>query len=336
MDRHHWAPAPREALVTQRRDDGVTVTAMQPIANPTHRRRVHHVRQVAPVRSARPAPHHAPAPVRPAPAAKVAPRPVAIAPTPAPTPALKPAPLATAVPSPRLAPDPLAQLSTALAADIKAAKLDVPTADLAAGKAGKVTLTLPATLLASIQREAAKLGLTKAARKASVSATLTGQGYVLTPKGAQKTRLRAGEAASLSWQVAPSVAGRAPLRAEVSGALTGSGGPKSFSLGALVAQIAPPVTAAPETAPTPAKFRLVLPNLGAFSLKALAIPGYERVQIPGIGRVRSEKVVLAGLLALIGLLLLGIGRSASARKSRAARRRRFRTFESAQPTEHEA
>ena len=33
MDRHHWAPAPREALVTQRRDDGVTVTAMQPIAN---------------------------------------------------------------------------------------------------------------------------------------------------------------------------------------------------------------------------------------------------------------------------------------------------------------
>ena len=228
------------------------------------------------------------------------------------------------------------QLGTALVADMRAAKLEVPAADIAAGKPGKVTLTLPDTLLGSIQREAAKLGLAKFARKATATAVLSGQGYELTPKGPQTAKLQPGKPASMSWQVRATGAVHAPLKADVSGSLTGSGAAKTFSLGALMAQVTPPTPPAPAQAPAPAKFKLTLPHWGGFSLKALAIPGQAMIRVPGVGKVHSEKIVLAGILVVIALLLLAIGRSAGARKAQAERRRRFRTFETAKASEQEA
>ncbi len=101
-----------------------------------------------------------------------------------------------------------------------------------------------------------------------------------------------------------------------------------------------PVVAAPAPAtpaPAPSKFRFVWPHFDGFSIKGLAIPGRPMLAIPGVGKVHSEKVVLAGILIAIALLLIAIGRSAGSRKQDAERRRRFRTFESAKPAaEHEA
>ena len=34
METHHWTPASRDVLTTRRREDGVIVVSMQPIANP--------------------------------------------------------------------------------------------------------------------------------------------------------------------------------------------------------------------------------------------------------------------------------------------------------------
>ena len=104
---------------------------------------------------------------------------------------------------------------------------------------------------------------------------------------------------------------------------------------ALPAPMPAPVVTAP--APEPSKFRFVWPHFGGFSIKALALPGQPMLAIPGVGKVHSEKVVLAGILIAIALLLIAIWRSAGSRQSQAERRRRFRTFESAKPaTELEA
>ncbi len=182
METHHWTPASRDVLTTRRREDGVVVVSMQPIANPLWKARQH---------SASPPPALVRAPVKPV--AKVA-----LAPPPKPVAPPKPVVAAMAIPAP-----------------------------------------------------------------------------------------------------APAAAAVAP-------------------------------------APEPSKFRFVWPNFGGFSIKALALPGQPMLAIPGVGKVHSEKVVLAGILIAIALLLIAIWRSAGSRSSQAERRRRFRTFESAKPaTEHE-
>ena len=262
-------------------------------------------------KAAAPAPKPAPAPV------KVAPPVVAkAAPVPAAKPVAPPMVAKAPVAAPAKAIDPkMAALSTAVSAEaIKGATLTVPDT-LAKGEETKVTLSLPVTLLDVIQKEAGKLGLTKAAKKSEVSATLTGAGYTITPNAAQTQALKKGEAATFNWQVKPGEGEKAPLKATVDGALTGQKGPaKTFSIATLEQVVANAV----ETGESQAK------KLG-FNLDKLAIPGIKPIRIGDT--VIPPGATTAGIIAFVlALILLAMARAGSGRRARDERRRKFRTM----------
>ncbi|MDO9335472.1 MAG: hypothetical protein Q7T61_03660 [Caulobacter sp.] len=276
-------------------------------------------RAVAP----RPAPRVAAAPppkvvVKPAPPpVKVAP-PVAVAKAaPAPAPVIKPAalpPVAKASVAPPVDPK-LAALSAAVSAEaIKGATLTVPDT-LAQGEESKVTLSLPVNLLDLIQSEAAKLGLTRAARKSDVSATLTGDGYTITPNAAQTQSLKKGEAATFNWQVKPGEGEKTPLKAKVDGVLKGQrGAPKTFSIATLEQVVANAI----DTSESQAK------KLG-FNLDKLAFPGLKPIKVGDT--VIPPGATTAGIIAfIIALVLLAMARAGASRRARAERRRKFRTM----------
>ena len=282
------------------------------------------------VAAAKPAPQAPKAVVKPAPApVKVAPPVVAKA-APAPAPAIKPAVLPPVAQAPAAAPakaiDPkMAALSTAVSAEaIKGATLAVPDT-LAKGEESKVTLSLPVNLLDVIQKEAAKLGLTKAAKKSEVSATLTGDGYTITPNAAQTQALKKGEAATFNWQVKPGEGEKSPLKATVDGALKGQkGAPKTFSIATLEQVVANAV----ETTGSQAK------KLG-FNLDKLAIPGLKPIKIGET--VIPPGATTAGIIAfVIALILLAMARAGSGRRARDERRRKFRTMTDYDRVEPEA
>ncbi len=328
------ASHPRHQLLTRRREDGTLEVSMRPIANPedmtaAERRRVYGNRYAP-----RPFVPHSPrrrGDAAPSVTVAAAPKPV-VKPAAAPkvaAPAVKPAaPIVAARPAApaKLAPAPAPKLTTAeqLSAAVKpdamnGAVLTVPEG-LAKGEESKVSLALPASLFDTIKREAAKLGLGKAAKKQEVSATLTGEGYEITPNGPQTQALKPGQAATFDWNVKPGAGDKAPLKAAVDGALTGDKKARTtFSLATLEQAVAPAVEAVKEKA---GGFKLP-----AFSLKSLAIPGMEPVNVPGVGKVGSEKLVGAGLALLALLLVLLMARNASADRARAERRRKFRTMQ---------
>ena len=336
-------------LVTYRRADGVLVTAMRPIKNPedmtaAERRQVYGNRYAPRARvtahsHSAPATHAAPVRVAAAPAAKPmvvakpapAPAPkVAVAkpmaPVVAPAPAPKTIEAPTAVapvvaaklnPPPAGLPEPadsrLAALQTAVGGEVAAgSKLTVPEA-LAKGEPAQVSLSLPQTVLAIIQREAAKLGLGKAAKKADVTATLSGEGYEITPNGPQTATLKPGEAPAFNWQVKPGAGEKGPLKADVDASLNGGKAPMTFSLASLEQAVKSAVDS-------------VQPRAKGSLLDKLAIPGMPTVKLPGVGEVPSKSVVALGLL-LAGLaLLVAIARNVGENARRAERRRKFRTM----------
>lgn len=344
----------RYPLIQRRRADGTMEISMRPIANPedmsaAERRAVYGSRyaprpvSTSPRRFWEPAPKPAkrvtvatparPAAAKPAakPAAAVKPaaKPVAVAPAPKPVvaaPAPKPATLAKAPAAPvAVAPKPVAatpaqKLSAAVHPEVmKGAVLTVPEG-LAKGEESKVSLSLPGDLFAIIKREAAKLGLGKAARKAEVTATLTGDGYEITPAQATTKKLKDGEAATFDWNVKPGEGAKAPLKATVDGTLTGDRKARTtFSLATLEQAVVPVV----EDAKAAAK-GFKWPKL---SLGSLAIPGMKAVEVPGVGKVGSEKLVGAGLALLALILVIAMARGASANRARAERRRKFRTMQ---------
>jgi cell division protein FtsN len=159
----------------------------------------------------------------PLPAAAKTPSPVAAAQTPAmpPPPAVAPA----------------RKLEAAVAGLGKTAVLAAP-ADLSAAKPGKVTLSLPANLFSAIRAEAVKLGLAKAARKTEVTATLSGDGYTITPNGPQTQTLKPGKAATFTWQVLPGPNAKGALKADVSALLKGAKEIESVSLAHLEQTVA--------------------------------------------------------------------------------------------------
>jgi hypothetical protein len=228
---------------------------------------------------------------------------------PLPTPAAPAAPKAS----------PIDQLRAGVAGEAAGgARLDVPAAELLAGKEAKVTLSLPDNLLGLIQREAAKVGLGRAARTASVSARLTGEGYSITPNGTQTARLRAGRGQSFSWMVHPTGDAREPLTAAVDARLANG---QRFSL--LTLQQA--VSALPDMAAEAAAKAKAAPGWMRRFLKMLDIPGHEELHLPVFGKMPSHNLVAIGLIALILLLLVNIAGGASRRQARAeARRRRQR------------
>ena len=306
-----------------------------------------------------------PATPAPHPARLVRPRPIVMKPAAKPVvlqqPQVKPIdhsmalPLITAQAGPAITPDQaaaapavdlgtqLGELTSAAALDMKNARLDLPAA-LSTGGEAKVTMTLPPDLLATIQAKATAVGLGPSGRKVFITAKLAGQGYEITPNQGQTARVDAGPTV-FAWDVKPSGSPGGVLTADMTGSLQGNGEAKTFALGAVTAQIPAPAQAtsaqgaAPATAPAQVKLPdlghlqlggLKLPDLSRFRLHDLAIPGHPTVAVPGMGPVASEKVVGVGLLALVLMLLVGIIRSASARRERAARRQRFHSFEATQ------
>ena len=321
-------------LKTWRRADGVLVTAMDPIANPKVKRSVRYAPRAvaAPARRAHAAPAPvahpvAQAPAKPAPMAKPAPKPVAVAPAPAalkPVAAPKPVPVVAKAPvvAPPVkaeAPKPLTKLQKLQAAVAPEATKGAVLASgesRAQGKEGQVTLPLPATLGDMIKKEAAKLGLTKAAKKTSAYADLQGEGYEITPNGRQTAVVKAGEAPTFAWQVKPTPTAKGSLKTEFGVELNGAKPAQGFSLGSIAKQVAPIQEAVTEKTKG---FKFAMPELPSLG-------GFETVDLPGVGKVPGKSILGGALVLLALLILVAISRGASANKARAERRRKFRTL----------
>ena len=327
-------------LKTWRRADGVLVTAMDPIANPKAKRQVRYAPRAvaAPARRA----HAAPAPVahavaqapakpmpviKPAPVAKPAPKPIAVAsPSVALKPAAAPAPIAPVAKAPVVAPPvkteapkpmtKLQKLQAAVAPEATKGAVLASGESLAQGKEGQVTLSLPATLGDMIKKEAAKLGLTKAAKKTSAYADLQGEGYEITPNGRQTAVVKAGEAPTFAWQVKPTPEAKGSLKTEFGVELNGAKPAQHFSLGSIAKQVAPIQEALTEKTKG---FKFAMPELPSLG-------GFETVDLPGVGKVPGKSVLGGALVLLALLILVAISRGASANKARAERRRKFRTL----------
>jgi hypothetical protein len=330
-------------LRTWRRPDGTLVTAMAPIANP---KGSHRSERYAPRVSAAPArrAHAAPAPVArpvakplaaakptpaPLPVAKPAPKPVAVAPAPAPLkpvvaakPVMVPAPVPAPIPpkAPVVAAKPVPgkpltkvqTLQAAVAPEATKGATLATAQSLTQGQEGQVTLSLPATLGDLIKTQAAKLGLTKAAKKTSAYADLQGQGYEITPNGRQTAVVKAGEPATFAWRVKPTEGAKGPLTTEFGVELNGTKPAQGFTLGSIARQVAPIQDAVTEKTKG---FKFATPSLGR----------YETIDLPGVGKVPGKSLLGGALVLLALLILVAISRNASAARARAERRRKFRT-----------
>jgi hypothetical protein len=309
-------------LKTWRRPDGTLVTAMDPIANP---KAVHRSVRYAPRAVAAPARRAA---VASAPSAKPAAKPAVVASAPAPVkpvvaakPAVVPAKAPVVAPVAPAAAKPVAakpmtkleKLQAAVAPEATKGATLATAESLSQGKEGQVTLSLPATLGDLIKKEAAKLGLAKAAKKTSAYADLQGQGYEITPNGRQTAVVKAGEPATFAWQVKPTPAAKGPLKSDFGVELNGAKPVQSFTLGSIAKQVAPIQEAVKEKTKG---FKFAMPSLGR----------YETVNLPGVGNVPGKSLLGGGLVLLALLILVSIARSAGASKARAERRRKFRTL----------
>ncbi len=322
-------PPPRNShLKTWRRPDGTLVTAMRPIANPKGSSR----------HAAAPHRVYATIPATPHPVAHPAPKPAVIAAKPV-TPktvAAPPAPLKAAVPAKPATPlakppvvaaaKPVAPVVPVKAAPAKPAtkleKLQAAVAPeatngavLAAGESlsknqpGQVTLSLPATLGDLIKKEAAKLGLTKAAKKTSAYASLEGEGYEITPNGRQTAVVKPGEPTTFAWQVKPGPEAKGQLKSDFGVELNGAKQPQGFALGTITKRVA----AVPEQ---------VKKGFGNLDLGALN----GNISLPGLGSVPIKTALGVALVLLALIILVGVSRNASAARRKAERQRKYRTL----------
>jgi hypothetical protein len=212
------------------------------------------------------------------------------------TPAAKPAaPNAKAAAAPTLAPAE-AKLQAAVAPQVSSGSTLTVSAPIGQRQPSAVALTLPQTLFGLIREQAAKVGLGRAARSAEVSATLSGQGYQITPNGAQTVKLKPGEAPVFQWQVTRSEGEPGPLSAKIAATLTGQRKPVTLPLATLE-------KAAPAT------------GKGVSSSS-----GSDDIDIPGIGKVRAQTLLGGGLVLLALVLLIALARNADAAKEAARRR----------------
>lgn len=284
--------APRETVVI----------SMAPIANPedlpqAERHRIygdqydHLIRDGArePRRERRTAADAAPVTTRSVPSPA---RPARVAEAPAAKPA---APKAKAAAAPALSPAE-AKLQAAVAPQVSSGSTLTVSAPIAQRQPGAVALTLPQNLFGLIREQAAKAGLGRAARSAEVSATLSGQGYQITPNGPQTVKLKPGEAPAFQWQVTPGKGELGPLSAKVAATLTGQRRPVTLPLATLE-----------KAAPAAGK--------GVSSSSSS-----DDINIPGIGKVRAQTLLGGGLVLLALVLLIALARNADAAKEAARRR----------------
>ncbi|RRN65658.1 stalk-specific protein X [Caulobacter sp. 602-1] len=316
-------PSRNSHLKTWRRPDGTLVTAMRPIANPKGSSR--HDYRPRRVHATLPAATTAHAASKPTPKPMVLAKPVTprtVAPAPAPVQAAKPVmPAAPLARPPVVAAKPVAPPVPAKPAT-KLEKLQAVVAPaatngavLAAGESlgknqpGQVTLSLPATLGDLIKQEAAKLGLTKAAKKTSAYAELSGEGYEVTPNGRQTAVVKPGEPTTFAWQVKPGPEAKGQLTSRFGLELNGGKTPQGFSLG----EISKRVAALPEQAKK---------GMGKLDLGGLN----GDITLPGFGPTPIKTVLGAALVLLAMIILVGVSRSASAARRRAERQRKYRTL----------
>ena len=314
-------PSRNSHLKTWRRPDGTLVTAMRPIANPKGSTRV---------ASAAPAHRvHATLPTAPKPAAKptvvAAVKPVTpkiVAPAPAPvkaaepvkptTPLVKPPVVAAAkpvAPAPAKPATKLEKLQAAVAPEATNGAVLAAGESLGNNQPGQVTLSLPATLGDLIQKEAAKLGLGKAAKKTSAYAELSGEGYEVTPNGRQTAVVKPGEPTTFAWQVTPGPEAKGQLKSQFGVEMSGAKEPQGFSLG----DISKRVAAAPEQ---------VKKGFGDLNLGALN----GSVSLPGLGSVPIKTALGVALVLLALIILVGVVRGNTAARQRAERQRKYRTL----------
>lgn len=316
-------PARNSHLKTWRRPDGTLVTAMRPIANPKGSSR--HEYKPRRVHATLPASTTAHAASKPTPKPMVVAKPVTpktVVPAPAPVQAAKPVmPAAPLAKPPVVAAKPVAPPVPAKPAT-KLEKLQAVVAPaatngavLAAGESlgknqpGQVTLSLPATLGDLIKQEAAKLGLTKAAKKTSAYAELSGEGYEVTPNGRQTTVVKPGEPTTFAWQVKPGPEAKGQLKSQFGLELNGGKTPQGFSLG----EISKRVAALPEQAKK---------GMGKLDLGGLN----GDITLPGVGPAPIKTVLGVVLVLLAMIILVGVSRSAAAARRRAERQRKYRTL----------
>ncbi|CAN5303772.1 hypothetical protein BH11PSE2_BH11PSE2_14200 [soil metagenome] len=281
----------------------------------------------APVAKAAPAPvaKAAPAPVAPKLVLPIKPSTVAEAPRSVLPDAktVKPVPsLAAAKASPLSKAD---QLGFALAADITSgAKLVVPD-EVRNGKKGLVSLTLPANFADRVKTEAATLGLTKEASKTDIRASLTAQGYDITPNASQVDRLKPGVGPIFYWEVKPQTGAKTPLKAQVGGELKGTAKPVIFSIASLSEIV--PLEADDEAATAPAGSGFKLPDIAGWFKNKTGAPA--TVDLPIFGKSPVSTIVITAVVLLAILLLAAISRGADRRRREAERRRKFRTMSDA-------
>jgi len=184
--------------------------------------------------------------------------------------------------------------------------------DLSAGKPGPVTLTLPASVIAQIQTEAAKEDLTQSASKLAIHATLSGDGYVISPSADQVKPAPPNQPVSFTWQVAPQ-AGATPgaLIVKATADLEGAGGEKLVPLLEMDQPAKAPMaaTAAGATGDAHASLSSLDQKLGD-------------VRLPGFGKVAVAILVAILVLILAGLALLAAARQSQEREQERRRRAR--------------
>lgn len=308
-------PTHNSHLKTWRRPDGTLVTAMRPIPNPKTAPRA----ASAPPKRVQATIQTQAAPAKPVAVAAVkpvTPKTVAPAPLKAAQPAMPAAPLAkppvVAAAPPVAAAKPATKLEQLQAAVAPAATNGAVLAtgeSLSKGQPGQVTLSLPATLGDLIKKEAAKLGLTKAADKTSAYADLQGEGYEITPNGRQTAVVKPGEPTTFAWQVKPGPEAKGELKSQFGVELTGDKAPQGLSLG----EISKRVAALPETA-----------KKGMDKLDLGALNG--SISLPGVGPTPIKTLLGAALVLLALIILVAVARSAAASRRRAEQQRKYRTL----------
>lgn len=85
-----------------------------------------------------------------------------------------------------------------------------------ANQTTEVSLVLPADFAGKVKDEAARAKLPDPTGSVNVSATLSGDGYVVRPAEPQALPLAAGQPTVFRWQVTPQPNAKGPLQAELS------------------------------------------------------------------------------------------------------------------------
>jgi hypothetical protein len=212
--------------------------------------------------------------------------------------------------------DRLLQLQSDLSGPFGQAAVWIVPEDVAAGKPGAVTLSLPASALDQIRVEAGKEQLSDSAAKIQIRATLGGDGYLITPTVEQTAAVASGRSLTFTWQVAPQ-AGATPtaLKVQASAELLGAGGDNIVPL---LSQEKPVKAGSADAEATPAKA-----DDGPLAWLNQQLGGAQKPgAAPGAANVAVALLIAIAVLILIGLALVAAARQSQAREQERRRRAR--------------